>query len=259
MASAPQSLPLFYERLEPLSSQAHGDFKVRATNRAPFLAKAHAVPLTADEFTVAQRSSPIVFSSGESPVPLALMGLNEGVNTFVDDEGALLGETYVPAYVRRYPFMLARLRPGQDDLSLCFDSSSDIVGSFEEGEPLFADGQPSQRTQEILGFNEQYEMAIQRTAAFVRDLQEAKLLIDGEVGIQPEGLPEPIVYRGFQMVDEKKLEELRGDVARKMIRSAALPLIYAHLFSLSLARDIFTRQVVQGKGPLPAPEGFPAA
>ena len=116
MASAPPQLPLFYNVLEPLSSNAHGNFKTRAADSAPFLAKAHAVPITVDEFVSAQRYYPIVFSVGENPVPLALMGLNEGVNVFVDGDGKLLGECYVPAYIRRYPFMLARLRPEADEL-----------------------------------------------------------------------------------------------------------------------------------------------
>jgi hypothetical protein len=81
-----------------------------------------------------------------------------------------------------------------------------------------------------------------------------KLLIDGEVAIQPEGADQPFVYRGFQMVSEDKLRELRGDVARKMIQSGLLPLVYAHLFSLSLIRDIFARQMAQGKVPIQAPQ-----
>ena len=242
-----QGLPLFYNELEPLSSGAHAEWRARRIEAAPFLANVHAVPLTVDEFVLAQRFYPIVFSVGDNSVPLALMGLNEGVNTFVDDDGKLINEVYIPAYVRRYPFMLARLQPEGDELSLCFDPSSEAVGKFDDGEPLFEDGQPSQTTKDILGFCEQFEEAGQRTAAFVNDLRANKLLIDGEVAIQPEGAEQPYIYRGFQMVSEEKLRDLRGDVARKMIQSGLLPLIYAHLFSLNLVRDVFARQAGQGK------------
>jgi hypothetical protein len=203
---------------------------------------------------MAQRFFPIIFSVGPNPVPLALMGLNEGVNLFVDDEGKLTSEVYVPAYVRRYPFMLAKLRSDTDELSLCFDPTADAVGEFEEGDPLFDEGQPSEATKAILGFCEQFETAGQRTAAFVKELVDHKLLIDGEVAIQPEGADQPFVYRGFQMVSEDKLRELRGDVARKMIQSGLLPLVYAHLFSLSLIRDIFARQMAQGRVPMQVPQ-----
>ena len=126
----------------------------------------------------------------------------------------------MPAYVRRYPFMLARLRPDADELSLCFDPTTDVIGKFDEGEPLF-DGRPAGAgdARTMLGFCEQFEQAGQRTAAFMKELADHKLLIDGEVTIQPEGAAQPFIYRGFQMVSEDKLRELRGDVARKMIQS----------------------------------------
>ena len=118
MASAPAfQLPLLYNGLEPLSSNLHSHYKARSSDALPMLAQIHAVPITIDEFVTAQRYYPIVFSSGDAPVPLALMGLNEGVNVFIDDEGRLLGEVYVPAYLRRYPFMLAKLREERRRLS----------------------------------------------------------------------------------------------------------------------------------------------
>lgn len=253
MASAPQqSLPLFYNRIEPLSSQVHSEFRVRTTDKALFLAKQHAVPVTVEEFPLVQRYMPIVFSVGDDPVPLALMGLNEGVNTFFDEEGKLVDQNfYVPAYVRRYPYLLARLRPDSDELSLCFDPTSETIGAFEEGEKLFENGEPSQLTKNILQFNEQFEQAGARTSLFMKELKELELLIDGEVSIQPEGAAQPFVYRGFMMVDEKKLNELRGDQLRKIVQNGMLPLIYAHLFSLSMMRDIFGRQMRMGKMPEP--------
>ena len=77
------------------------------------------------------------------------------------------------------------------------------------------------------------------------------LLIDGETTIQPDGAEQPFLYRGFQMVNEEKLNDLRGDQLRKMMKSGMLPLIHAHLFSLSLMRDIFARQAAVGKNPVP--------
>jgi hypothetical protein len=74
--------------------------------------------------------------------------------------------------------------------------------------------------------------------------------LDGEVAIHPQGFVQPLIYRGFRMVDEEKLRNLRGDELRKYNQGGLLPLAYAHLFSLSLVRDLFTRQVAQGKGPI---------
>ncbi len=250
MASAPaNTLPIFYNDLIPLNSQDHIDFATRSVDSAPFLANQHAVPLTIDEFVAAQRFVPIIFSSGDDSVPLALMGLNEGVNTFLDDEGKLRGPTYVPAYVRRYPWMLAKLRPDSDELSLCFDPTSGAVGQFDDGQKLFAEGQPSEITQSILKFCEDFEQAANRTGQFMRELKELDLLMDGEVAIQVPGNDQPFVYRGFRMVNEEKLRDMRGDQLRKLNQSGMLPLLHAHLFSLQLMRELFEAQVQQGKGP----------
>jgi len=250
MASAPQaSLPVFYQDLMPLNSRDHASWKSRTTDKAPWLAGFHAVPLTAEEFPAAARNFPIVFSSGENPVPLALMGLNEGVNVFVDADGSVSENIYIPAYVRRYPFLLARLTPESEELSLCFDPTSDLLGDFEEGRPLFEGDQASELTKGLLEFCEQFEQAGMKTQAFIEELEKHKLLMDGEVAIQQDGVDAPFVYRGFQMIDQAKLREVRGDVLRTWNQSGLLPLIYAHLFSLELIREIFGRQVQLGKGP----------
>lgn len=251
MASAPQNtnLPIFYQDLQPLSSVDHAGFRARALDKAPFLVGQHAVPLTSDEFISASRHFPIVFSAGDNPVPLALMGLNEGVNVFVDDEGKLINPVYVPAYIRRYPFLLAKLRRDSDEMSLCFDPKSEAVGDFADGDPLFVDGQPSEHTNAILGFCEQFEQAGQRTGQFMEELVKSGLLMDGEVSIEVQNSAQPFVYRGFKMVDEAKLRELRGDVLRKMTQNGMLALIFAHLFSLQLMREIFAAQVSAGKMP----------
>jgi len=247
---APNNLPLLYRGLEPLSRQAHGDMKVRRIDSVPAISQSHAIPVTVDEFMLAGRFFPIIFSIGDQPVPLALMGLHEGVNTYFDAEGRLIEHNvYVPAYLRRYPFMLARLTEATDQLSLCFDPTADAVGAFDDGDPLFDGENPSQATNDILAFCEQFEQAGQRTGAFMAELQNMKLLMDGEVAIQPEGSEQPFIYRGFQMIDEAKFRDLRGDELRKMNQNGTLGLVMAHLFSLALVRDIFARHVNQGSGP----------
>lgn len=254
MASQPNpSLPLFYQDLVPLNTTEHTGWRSRKTDKAPWLAAAHAVPLTVEEFPQAQRHFPIVFSSGDNPVPLALMGLNDGVNTFLDAEGTLLEDVYIPAYARRYPFMLAKLQPEGDELSLCFDPTTDLVGAFDDGEALFADGKPSDTTNGMLEFCRRFEEAAFRTGSFVEELQKHNLLMDGEVAIRRgDDDEQPFVYGGFKMVDENKLREVRGDVLRTWNQNGLLPLIFAHLFSLELIRVVFGRQVSQGKGPVPA-------
>ena len=253
MASAPRpQLPLFYNDLMPLNSRDHSSYKTRPTDSADWLVGQHAIPLTVDEFVQAQRDFPIVFSSGDSPMPLALMGLNEGVNTFVSEEGKIEEPIYIPAYIRRYPFMLARLNANTDELSLCFDPTSKSVGDFDEGNTLFEDDKPSETTQGILNFCEQFEQAGQRTRLFFEELNKHNLLMEGEVAItQPEQSDKPFIYRGFKMVNQDKLKDLRGDVLRGWNQNGLLPIIFAHLFSLDKMRQIFARQAERGLVPQP--------
>lgn len=253
MASAPQpTLPLFYNDLMPLNSRDHSKYKSQVADTAPFMANQHAIPLTVDEFVEAQRSFPIVFSSGDNPLPLGLMGLNEGVNTFMDDKGKpLFDGFYMPAYVRRYPFMLAKLKEDSEEMSLCFDPTAPNIGEFKDGNALFEKNkEPSEMTKGVLQFCERFEESGQRTKAFIEQLKNNDLLMEGEIAITQADKPDtPFVYRGFQMVNEEKLKELSGPVLEEWNKNGLMLLIHAHLFSLNLMRTIFGRQVQQGKGP----------
>ena len=257
MASAPSNLPLFYNDLVPLNTRDHATWRARSVDKAPWLVNQHAVPLTVEEFPQAGRHFPIVFASGDNTVPLALMGLNEGVNVFVDAEGTVLNSVYLPAYARRYPFMLAKLQPTSEELSLCFDPSSGLIGEYEDGQALFDGDAASETTKNVLQFCEQFEQAGQRTQAFVEELKKHDLLMEGEVSIQPQDGGQPFVSRGFQMVDQEKLRNIRGDVLRGWAQSGLLPLIYAHMFSLELMSGVFAQAVQQGKGPQAAVPPLP--
>jgi len=253
MATAPTSnqLPLFYKELVPLNTAQHSGYHARTTDKATWLTGQNVVPLTVEEFPQAQHHYPIVFSTGDQTVPLAMMGLNEGVNVFVSDDGKVADGVYVPAYVRRYPFFLARLQPDATSLSLCFDPTSDLVGAFDEGSALFEGEGPSEASKATLKFCEEFEIAGQKTKAFVQEIQKHDLFMEGQLTLGVSEGEQPYTYRGFRMIDENKLKEVRGDVLRGWAQSGLLPLIYAHLFSLEKARDVFARQRDLGKLPKP--------
>jgi hypothetical protein len=190
------------------------------------------VPLTIDEFVFAQRNYPIVFSAGDNPVPLGLFGLNEGVNVFVEADGTLKREVYVPAYVRRYPYLLARLTPEAQELSLCFDPDSGLLSESGDGPALFENDRPSEATSAILKFCEESSFSPSARPAFVKELLDMGLLMDGEVAIQ---IRTGAALRLSRLSDGERGEfgDLRGDELRKINQNGILPLIMAHLFSLA--------------------------
>ncbi len=242
MASQPaQQLPLFYQNLTPLSSEVHKDWGLVQRTDLKFARNTHAVPIIVDEFVQVQRNFPIVFTDGEDAVPLALVGLKEGVNLFIDDEGKWAESAYIPAYVRRHPFMLARLQPDSDVLSLVFDDAANLL-SADAAEKLFdAERKPTETTDNIMKFCESFEQGIGRTKSFMEELQSLDLLMEGQAQIQNPDMPEPARFAGFRMIDEKKLQNIRGDQARKMVQNGMMGLIYAHLFSLSQMRELFAK------------------
>jgi hypothetical protein len=252
MASQPpanNAMPLFYGNVMPLSSDLHPTHGLKPAANLAFAAGTHAIPVTVDEFTVVQRHYPIVFGVGDNPAPLALVGLQEGSNLFIGADNMWEAGVYVPAFVRRYPFMLARLNPQSQELSLCFDDTAGIIVP-DEGERMFDDNkQPTERTKSILDFCRQFEEAVARTRMFMEEITKLDLIMDGEVQIQREGLEQPAVYRGFRMIDEQKLQNIRGDQARKMVQNGMLGLAYAHLFSLSLISPLFERQFAASQSP----------
>lgn len=223
-------LPLFYRSLAPISREEHHSHRLAERVLHPFAAHSNAVPLTVDEFAIAQRHYPIVFAPLEQGgAPLALLGLEETENLFCTESGDWRADVYIPAYVRRYPFLLARITPSAEQLSLCFDVESGFITPSDQGN-LFEGDQPSAVTKNVLNFCEQFELAVQRTRAFMDDISGLNILTEAEATLK-EG-EQSVVFRGFRMVEEKRVQDLRGDQARKLLRSGALSLIYAHLFSL---------------------------
>lgn len=254
MASQPQpQFPLFYRNLVPVSSDMHMGLGIVQRDNLAFARDTHAVPITVDEFVMVQRHYPIVFADGSEGVPLALVGLREGKNLFVDADGKWQDGTYIPAYIRRHPFMLARLQPDADQLSLMVDDTYDLLREDAPDKLFTEDKQPSEVTKNILGFCEQFEQAIGRTRSFLDEVGKLGLLMEGQAQIQNPGMAEPATFAGFKMIDEKKLQNIRGDQARKMVQNGLMGLIYAHLFSLSQMRELFAR-VEQQEG-----EAAPAA
>ena len=144
--------------------------------------------------------------------------------------------------------MLAKLRPDAEELSLCFDRTCEAIGEFDEGEALFDGTEPSETSPATsCRSTRRSNRRAMKTRRSCPNCAKPTCCATAKSSIQPQGAEQPFVYRGFRMIDEQKLSELRGDQLRKMNQSGMLPLIYAHLFSLSLMTQIFTMQVAAGQ------------
>jgi hypothetical protein len=225
---------LFYGRPEPLNPEAHGALGVNRTD-APFafVGQSHVVPLTVTEFAPASLSYPVVFV-GENKTPLAVMGLNAEQNLYVTPEGAFRPDAYVPAYVRRYPFVFAN-DDAQKRMILCIDRAAPFVGEKADV-PFFEDGKPSAYTEQAMKFCNDFEVERQRTDQFVKLLTELDLFDVREAVFHPrneDGSPgEPQKLADYYAVSEDKLKALPAEKLAELRDNGALGQIYAHIVSL---------------------------
>lgn len=225
---------LFYSRPEPLSVEAHGKLGLKRLDKPfGFAAKTHLVPLTVTEFSVAALSYPVIFVGSERQ-PAVVMGLRDGENLFITPEGEAEQDSYIPAFVRRYPFVFANDETGKR-MILCIDRESPLI---EEGGdvPLFENGEATEFTKGVMEFCREFESERQRTDEFVKlltglDLFETKQAVftprnpDGTNG-------EPQVIAEYFAVSEEKLAKLPADKTYELVQNGALQQVYAHLISL---------------------------
>lgn len=240
------SNPPMYGDLLPLDREAHKNLKLDTTQAVVSrLADQNSVFLAAVEFGDACKEYPIVFvrageagADGKQPVaPLAVLGLKAGSNLFVD--GDQWTGNYVPAYVRRYPFAMARLDGNANNLAVCYDSQ---WAGFNDttGEALFKDGQPSEFLLNAKGFLENFEQESERTRLICNLLAEMDLLQDMRFeATLPDG--QKLDVEGFLALDEKKYSELPDDKVLQLHRNGLISLIEMHRLSLTNMNRLATR------------------
>lgn len=237
MTSSPQ--PLFYTDLFALNSNQHADWVLKAPRTLAFARKTNVVPLTMAEFPAAAPSYPIVFGGGEAPIALMVVGLTQGENLFVSASGAWAEGHYVPAYVRRYPFMLVAPTSEAKDFVLAAQQDPGCIGSGE-GVALFTDGKPSEVVQHALGFCQAFKQQSDITADFTRALIDHDLLVDRHVVVTaPDGSKRTV--NGFRVIDAERLAALPDATFLDWRRRGWLPAVYAHLQSLDRWGVMVTR------------------
>lgn len=228
-AGAPQ-LPLFYRDPVPVDVNRHRDWKIKQARSFAYAAQTNAIPVVIDEFPALHAHYPLVFSTGQHPAALALVGLRPQVNIHVDAEGNWRRNYPVPAYVRRYPFILMET-PDKERLVLCMDEDSSTVG-LDGDFPLFDGENAAQGGNDALAFCATFNQAAQATQAFCDALKEKGLLVEQRADVVTAD-KQRVSLSGFAVVDESKLNELPDDVILDWRKKNWLGMIYAHLLSLN--------------------------
>ena len=227
---AQPALPLFYSKVKPLDRVQDAALKAHRTADFRFSTKTNAIPLVAEEFPFAAGDYPIVFAAGNIPVPVAVTGLELDKNLMLDQAGNWLGRSYIPAYVRRYPFILVE-EPESKQLVLCYEEGAPQLSARGEL-ALFDNGEPTDIVKRALDFCMALRQQGESTDAFVQALQERKLLEPGHVEVE---LPDGRMAKmdGFLAIDREKFQNLPADILAAWHKNGWLELIYAHFLSSS--------------------------
>ena len=229
---------MFYEQPIALNRDLHRSKKVAPAQSLAFAKNANAVHIVGAEFGDASKEYAVVFSpqSDGSISPVVVLGFRNNENLMLADD-KWLGK-YLPAFIRRYPFVLAET--SADQKTVCIDQA---YSGFNDtvGEPLFdADGANTVFFQNALDFLNQYQVENLRTAQFCKRLQDSGILVQMNAKADLfDG--SSFSLNGLLIVDEKKMLALGDREALELFRAGELSWIYAHLMSLANLNGLVER------------------
>ncbi len=236
---ASSQMPLFYKNPTPLDAKKHNEMSLKKDFGFDFTKDINAVPVNMVEMPQISHFYPIAFSPDDNATPVAILGLRDDENLFLDTNNNWDASTYIPAYIRRYPFIFSEL-PDSDQLTLCIDNTPEVIETGKN-QPFFdAEGNPSDLSKNALEFCKSYHAASGQTLEFSKAIADSGLLIEREAQINVAGNLR-INFSGFRIIDEKKFAELDDAKFLEWRAKGWLPFIYAHLFSGSQWQNLTRR------------------
>jgi hypothetical protein len=236
---------MIYDNIQPLSSEVHKEWSVSVENYA-FASHLISAPVLATEIPFAASEFAVVFSStaveGEY-LPLAIMGLAEGENLCLDENNQFTTR-YVPAFLRRYPFVLGGDK-NAETLAICIDADSPaLVKDGSKGHKLFNEaGEQTDHLKEVIEFLRDYQYRTELTKIFCKRLHDLKLLEPMQANITFKGREDANMnLKGFYVVNRDKLKAISDEDALDLFKRDGLELIYSHLRSLANLNHLITKK-----------------
>lgn len=215
-----------------LSSNEHRDLKLVSKRFYPHAKNHHMSYLLVHEFPQASLNYPIVFIKDENTgqfKSVAMFGFKDGENVFYEEPQ--WNSTYIPANLRRHPFLMTPKSEDDRDWSICIDEDSEHF-STAEGEALFdSEGKPSQQLEDVKQFLADFIEKDHLTTAFTKHLASLDLFKQNSIVIT-ESNGEQAKINGVYSIDEEKLNELRDEDYLGLRKRGYIGPIYTHLTSL---------------------------
>ncbi|MGB8602730.1 MAG: SapC family protein, partial [Rhizomicrobium sp.] len=227
------SMPMFYRDPVVLNAKEHANLKLLAQRKYSFANTANSVPVVVGEVPGLMAHSPVVFTAGPEPMLVTLLGLHADQNLFVDEAGNWLEGCFIPAYVRRYPFILTRVT--DDNLLLGADIDAEAFGA--DGAPLFDNGQATDVARDVFRFCAEYQQAWDLTRKFCKEVYDAGLLKEQTCTVRG-ATGAGIRLTGFSVVDEEALDALDNRTANDWRKRHLLKHLYFHLASMDRLNNL---------------------
>jgi hypothetical protein len=237
---------LIYEAAVPVNEGRHKEWSVEVGTDYSFSRKVNSVPLMAVEFPTASAEYAVVFGgTGDVVMPAVILGARADENLYVDEDGAWHAK-YIPAFLRRYPFVFSSNDEGKT-FTLCIDESFPGFNQDGKGEALFGDeGKPTPYVDNVLNFLQQYQLEFKRTQEFCKKLKDLNLLEPMQAQISLDS-GEKMLLTGFSVVDRARLKTLSAEALADLAKSDELELIYTHLLSMRNFSEM--RQLIGDSAP----------
>ncbi|WP_306251140.1 SapC family protein [Parvularcula sp. IMCC14364] len=230
-----------FRKPELLTKESHGSLGVKRPDRPfAFCEGVRAVPLTISEIALAQKHYPIIFADEKNPMPMAVVGLIDDINLFVDDKGEWEQNCYIPGYIRRYPFALASDQ-NSDRMAIVVDVEYEGITKKPDAK-FFNKDEPSDETKRVMEYCSNYERDRLTTQQFAKTLAEYDLLATQVAQFTPEG-SDPQPFAQYIGVEEKRLTDMADEQFIELRKSNILPILYAQLMSMANWRTIMDRRV----------------
>jgi len=225
----------FYNNILPLNKEEHKDLRLKINDNLSIFSNTNALPIAGVEFIEASREHAIAFIDyqDQGMMPVYILGLRDDENLLIDEENHWK-YNYVPAIVRRYPYIM--IEPNEDGKSVvCIDADYEGIND-PKGELIFTKDKdeikPTPQLDAAMEMLQDFNTQLTRTKVFTKRLEEYDLLkeISPQINLT-DGRDFSI--GGIYTIDEAKLLELEDDKALTLYRSGEMAWIYNQLASIS--------------------------
>ena len=229
-----------YKDIVVINKIEHKNKNVKRVASFSFSKEMTSIPITITEFYEACKNYPIFIAKDTSDkwFATAMLGYKENENIFVNEKGVWEKLHYIPANIRRYPYIFVT-NDNNAELTLAIEKDylSDDKKDLER--KLFKDGENSEILNQVMSFLNQFYIDSLASEEFIKQLDEWELLEEKIATIKDKD-NKIFNINGFYVVNEEKLKHLSKKKKEEIYNKNAIPLITAHLISLSNIQKLGT-------------------